>query len=326
MSYLENHLVFASRDLGETRDLLSNLNAIDQFDIIGSGASMDTVIHTACFSDLNLLYASFGDVRVQIETPESENNSLFLLAVTNGGGKVHHRGQEFDLSLDRGLIRDMRMPLFAYEENFACLGMELPVRLLRQQVHALIGDAALMIDLKFGTGIDFKTVGGRHVRDTLHYIAHALDGPLVDLDNAILLDSLRDMLLINILMQLPNSFSDLLKYQTASRAVPHYVKRARDYIHEYADRSITLEKLVSHAGCSYRTLQVAFNETYGMAPMAYLRNVRLAKAHLDLLNAADGMTVAEIAIKWGFIHLGRFSQTYAKQFGVLPSETLRRRH
>ncbi len=324
MTYLTNHQVFASRDLGETQDMLSNLNAIHKLEVLGRRASVDTAIHAACFSNLNLLYASFGDVRVKIETPECDTNSLFLVVVTNGGGTVRHQGQDFDVSQDRGMIRDMRTPLSATEDHFSALGIELPLNLLRQQAHALIGDAALMVDLKFKTGIDLKKPGGRHIHNTLNYIARTIDEPLPNLDNTFLFDSLRDLMLVNVLMQLPNSFSDLLQHQTVSGAIPYYVKRARDYVHEHADSSITLQKLVSHAGCSYRTMQVGFNEAYGMSPMAYLKSVRLARAHLDLMNAGPDGTVSEIAAKWGFIHMGRFSHAYAKRFSVLPSETLRR--
>ncbi|MGE6473330.1 helix-turn-helix domain-containing protein [Serratia proteamaculans] len=36
--------------------------------------------------------------------------------------------------------------------------------------------------------------------------------------------------------------------------------------------------------------------------------------------------VTELAMDFGFLHLGRFSENYRKQFGELPSDTLKRRH
>jgi len=36
-------------------------------------------------------------------------------------------------------------------------------------------------------------------------------------------------------------------------------------------------------------------------------------------------TVADIALKWGFVSMGRFSHQYQAAFGERPSETLRRR-
>jgi len=89
-------------------------------------------------------------------------------------------------------------------------------------------------------------------------------------------------------------------------AMPHYVKRARDYIHAHAAQPIGLQKLVEYSGCSYRTLQSAFGETFGMSPMVYVRMVRLNGAHNDLLVAEDGDTVAAIARKWGICAYGPF--------------------
>ncbi|MBE1043174.1 helix-turn-helix domain-containing protein, partial [Escherichia coli] len=35
--------------------------------------------------------------------------------------------------------------------------------------------------------------------------------------------------------------------------------------------------------------------------------------------------LTELALDFGFAHLGRFAEQYRRQFGELPSETLRRR-
>jgi transcriptional regulator GlxA family with amidase domain len=59
--------------------------------------------------------------------------------------------------------------------------------------------------------------------------------------------------------------------------------------------------------------------------MNYLRGVRLRHTHDDLL-AADPTTttVAEIAARWGFGHMGRFSAEYHRHHGEYPKATLRR--
>jgi AraC-like DNA-binding protein len=45
-------------------------------------------------------------------------------------------------------------------------------------------------------------------------------------------------------------------------------------------------------------------------------------AHLRAARPGE-VTVAEVAAKWGFWHLGRFASTYRATFGELPSQSLR---
>ena len=54
----------------------------------------------------------------------------------------------------------------------------------------------------------------------------------------------------------------------------------------------------------------------GMSPIAYLRVVRLRRAHWDL-RAADPShdSVASIARRWGFAHLGRFAAAHKNMYG-----------
>ncbi|SHL33712.1 helix-turn-helix domain-containing protein [Roseibium suaedae] len=72
-----------------------------------------------------------------------------------------------------------------------------------------------------------------------------------------------------------------------------------------------------------RTLQYAFRDYAGMTPTAYLRLLRLNRVRAILSKAeADGTTVTEVAMRFGFLHLGRFAQDYKKVFGESPSATL----
>ncbi|MCF6424143.1 helix-turn-helix domain-containing protein [Amycolatopsis tucumanensis] len=59
--------------------------------------------------------------------------------------------------------------------------------------------------------------------------------------------------------------------------------------------------------------------------MAYLRQVRLARARNDLINGdPDVLTVSAVALRWGFGHLGRFGAACQEWYGEPPSHTLRR--
>ncbi len=72
-------------------------------------------------------------------------------------------------------------------------------------------------------------------------------------------------------------------------------------------------------------MQSAFRTNLEVAPLVYLRGVRLDRAREELLDAGGSTAmVSEIAQRWGFAHLGRFAGYYAERFGEHPSTTLRR--
>jgi len=325
MNYLKNHHLLASNDLHEVRELLSNTANTSYIDVVGKRCKIEAVVNTASFSTLNLTHVTYGAVQTLVNEHESTPDDFLFCMPTGGAARVQHQGQEFDVSPDVGLMRDLSVPIKSRQDQFSLFALPLATASLKQHARMLIGDVADSVEFRFDARLDLSTPGGLHMRDTVHYVANALDGPLCNLDNPIVLAGFKDILLTNILTLLPNTYADLLQQKPSSAAVPYYVKRARDFIHAHAHTSITLEKLARHAGCGYRTLQSAFNDAYGMAPMAYVKSVRLTYVYNDLLNAEDGATVFSVALKWGFTHMGRFAQSYAKRFGVLPSETLRSR-
>jgi AraC-like DNA-binding protein len=79
------------------------------------------------------------------------------------------------------------------------------------------------------------------------------------------------------------------------------------------------------ASTTTRSLQEAFRHRFDMTPMQFLRRLRLRLAREQLLNGHDlGLTVHDVALRWGFSHSGRFAQQYLAEFGEHPSQTLRR--
>ena len=88
---------------------------------------------------------------------------------------------------------------------------------------------------------------------------------------------------------------------------------------------VSLAEVAEASGVCVRTLSRAFRKRHGLGPMGFLRHRRLEAARHDLLVAErDGMSVTEVALSYGFRHLGRFAVDYRQAFGESPSETLRR--
>ncbi|MFD7451845.1 helix-turn-helix transcriptional regulator [Kitasatospora sp. NPDC059827] len=90
--------------------------------------------------------------------------------------------------------------------------------------------------------------------------------------------------------------------------------------------AVSVADIARAARTSLPSLRQGFRTHLNTTPLAYLRQLRLDHAHRDLLAIADGRaqgTVTDVAYRWGFTHLGRFSAAYRGSFGQPPSRTLR---
>lgn len=112
--------------------------------------------------------------------------------------------------------------------------------------------------------------------------------------------------------------------QPAASLKPVAIRAAVDIIHAQAHEPLTTESIAHRCHVSVRSLQEGFRRHLATTPMAYLRSVRLERAH-DELRGADPSrdTVTQIAFRWGFHNLSRFAALYRAAYGESPADTLR---
>lgn len=111
----------------------------------------------------------------------------------------------------------------------------------------------------------------------------------------------------------------------ARTTAPRALRRAIDYMDQHVGEPITVVDVAADVGLSVRSLQNQFSAAMGTTPTTYLRRLRLEGARTDLLVGDSSFeSVTAVAQRWGFRHAGRFASDYARQFGELPRETLRR--
>ena len=102
------------------------------------------------------------------------------------------------------------------------------------------------------------------------------------------------------------------------------VTRLEGFVEANWREAITLERLVSEAGISGRSLFRAFERSRGYSPMAFVKAVRLRHARGMLLSGDPDVTVAAAAAACNFANPGHFARHYREAFGELPSKTLLR--
>ena len=109
----------------------------------------------------------------------------------------------------------------------------------------------------------------------------------------------------------------------ARHALPASLTRALSWLNGRLDGPIQLDTLAAVAGVRPRTLELHFKLYLGTTPLGWVRRTRLARTRQQLLAAGDDASITAIAAANGFSELGRFAAHYRRQFGELPSETLK---
>ena len=123
----------------------------------------------------------------------------------------------------------------------------------------------------------------------------------------------------------PSNYHDAFA-RPAARGERRVVSDATDFIEAHLGERITMDMIARSVHMSVRSIQQAFRDELGMSPVAYIRERRLTRVREELTDAlpTDGVTVTDVAQRWGFNHLGSFSVEYRKRWGESLSETLRR--
>jgi len=103
--------------------------------------------------------------------------------------------------------------------------------------------------------------------------------------------------------------------------LPRVAQVARDYLHAHVEGDIGLDDLAVVCGVDRFRLSRAFKSAFGLAPHAYLIQLRLARARQRL---ARGESPAQVASALGFAdqsHLGRW---FRRAYRLTPADYRRR--
>jgi AraC-like DNA-binding protein len=131
---------------------------------------------------------------------------------------------------------------------------------------------------------------------------------------------MREYIALSILVEHPHSMTEIVVRGQQAQASPRQVRRAFEFMEQFADHDISLGDIAVAAQCSPRNLSRLFRDVAGTTPMNYLRDLRLDKARVQIVNQPE-QPLGDIAVKWGFCHSGQFAQHYRRKFGETPSQT-----
>ncbi|MEV4709360.1 AraC family transcriptional regulator [Actinoplanes sp. NPDC049316] len=242
-------------------------------------------------------------------------------------GRVHvrHAGQELTADPGTAIVYGPGKPVYTLHDADSA---ELDVKIERPALEAELADLlGHPVDgpLEMPTSVSLADGAVRSWSEIVRMLHAEIARPGSLIRQPLVAEHLRHTIVSGLLLSLPHRYSEELA-APAPAVPPRPIRRTMDAIRDEPERPFTVADLARIAGVSVRSLQEGFRRHVGCAPMTYLQQIRLSRAHETLRQEDPGRTtVAAVAHRWGFAHLGRFASAYRTRFGESPSDTLRSR-
>ena len=132
---------------------------------------------------------------------------------------------------------------------------------------------------------------------------------------------LQDMILSHFIQAIESLENKLeLRYSDGYLMALHI----RDYLVDNIVEPVQMYKLCQLTNKSVRTIERTFKQMFNLTVREYHSYYRLFLVRQTLIHDKN-TSVSNAALKYGYIHLARFSSSYKRLFRELPSQTLRKR-
>jgi AraC-like DNA-binding protein len=309
---------FTTSDAGQLEHRLKAQFDVAEFDL-PDPAGLRFSSNMACLHDLSLSHWTFG-TQVLIKFRETPFAALGLPlkghGVTSNGTRTVPINAGTPVTVSAG-----QAATFQYDAD-------LQKRVLLIKPEALKRKLSVLLGATVSRGIEFDPTEfvSREMLAGLLGLIESLAACFDDRHSYLTPLAIRQFekaVIIQLLLTTRHQFTHQL-HRTPAETSPEHVKRAEEFIEANWNQPITMESLTQVTGVSARTLFRTFEKLRGYSPMAFVKKVRLDRAHAALSKPNDLTTVTGVALAHGFLNPGRFAHDYWTMFGELPSETLNR--
>lgn len=317
---LSNHILFQTDRLDCARERVAQKFCSHRLDIVGDRRSFRAAHHHAPGALLSLNYITYG-ADVLIDPGELEH--FYLIQIPIAGAATVRNGKKTVLTdITHASVLN---PHWATRMTWWQGCEQVLVQIRKAPFHALaekLLGRTLDRPVSFDSDVDLarpEMAQWRRLAMAMVRAAGADGNDAPTLTSALCEQQLMEAFFLH----QPHDMSFFIDAAIPA-AAPVHLRRAEEFLREHAAKPITVSDIAEAAGVSPRTLQLAYKSAYATSPMRALTNERLRRVRYDLLHE-DEAKVSDLALKWGFAHLGRFSAAYRNRFGELPRQMVRSR-
>ncbi len=317
---LQKFRLFHSHDADEAQEIVSNVYCDHKLtpDRVGK---VDALHNRTNLAGISLNYMEYG-ADVAVEPGYLENFFLFQLPI-EGQALICTNNDEFTTSMGTSsAINPSEYTRMRWSADCKKLLVQVKKEAMEERLSRIlmrpIDKPILFIHEVVGDNNAHAQNWWRQVWNLVNELDHDLD----PWRSHFLLEDLERNLLTSLLFSFNHNYLDQLKSRE-STAAPKHVKQAEDFIIAHLKDHISIDDLTELTGVSSRSIYNGFQSFRGTTPMKFILEMRLAKVREDLRIGCPEKNVTDIATRWGFTQLGRFSVAYKKVYGESPSKTLK---
>lgn len=262
-----------------------------------------------------------GDFRI---SRQGTSDKIHLFLPMNGGASFECRGESTPSIPGHGTILEGARTTSAMklEGPRRHLALIFDRESIRQKIASML-DRTIVGDLQILPKIDLTQGHGSVVAGLAIELYRCLSADSQRLRSGYSVNSIQESLEYLLIEGCSHKYSYELLRNSPSPS-PKHVKKAIEYMESNISNPISLQDVASASNVSIRALQQGFRNFRNINPMSYLRDLRLTAVHSELSSSDRSILVSDVALKWGFTHLGRFAADYRKRYGYLPAQTPKR--
>jgi AraC-like DNA-binding protein len=317
---LLRYAVLRTGELADARDTVSKVFTPHRIEVLEDVRHLDVRLNAVRLGGLTAGYLHYG---AHVRMVNHEAMDAYFINIPLAGRTESWTGVDSVISTPQqaAVFLPGRPAGIRWERECAQLCVKFTKDSLESEFEELVGHRPSR-PVTFAASLDLTSAASQSWLSVLALLRRECARPAGIAQQPLAARHLEHLLICGFLLAQPHDYSAALADPPAPVA-PRAVRAAIELMEAHPERPLTVTDIARTVGVGVRALQNGFRQHLGLSPMSYLRDVRLGRVHAELSASSADVTVAEAALRWGFVHLGRFGVAYRKKFGVPPSRTLR---
>ena len=256
-----------------------------------------------------------SNLRISVGCPRNPALIPISLEIDGQEGVAAAHGQPIEANAVAGTSLDLTHSFFQFWPEADVLIALLPKQALLDQLNTCGGSHCVRLMQSCNQLLLHHEIHQALVRQLLQWLADPASMPLDPI--ASIIQFFNDET-----VSAGVRYRRITRYQLVFNLIALGASGAADHL--------DLDQLADRLNCSRRSLIQGCKELLGLGPKELLRIQRLEKVHQALLRhdpkiAVESRTVNAVAEQFGFHSRGHFAAAYRRQFGQLPTASLRQR-